>query len=228
MSQEIGCRARWARSLLTALAVAITLEGCTRHYDTFDSPLTESDIRFQAGAERPPLPDTLYAMARVFGKQGKEAQYHLMLVRTIQKHPDYVPPYNDLAELYLRRCSVDDAIRVLSTGISANPKAPSLFNNLGICRLLQKNYRAALVNFTAAASLAPLNRRYRSNMAVALALMGRREEALALFMQVGPPEDAHYNLDILDKAAGAAHDESVARQSSSGSEPVERVGGTSE
>jgi Flp pilus assembly protein TadD len=233
VSQEIGCRVCLARSLLPVLAVAITLQGCTRQYDTFGSPLTQSDIRFQAGADRPPMPNTLYAMARVFGKQGKEAQYHLMLIRTIQRHPDFAPPYSDLAELYLRRCSVEDAIRILSTGISANPNTPTLFNNLGICRLLQKNYAGALVNFTDAASLAPLNRRYRSNMAVALALMDRREEALALFMQVGPSEDAHHNLDVLGKAtgtepSGAAQEESVAEQPSNRSGPLEKVGATSE
>jgi tetratricopeptide (TPR) repeat protein len=54
--------------------------------------------------------------------------------------------------------------------------------------------------FMRAAEAAPENARYRANMATALGLLGRYEEALALFEQVVPPADAHRNLAVLCEA----------------------------
>ena len=46
----------------------------------------------------------------------------------------------------------------------------------------------------------PENAKYRSNMAVALGLMGRDEESLALFKQVLPEDQANHNLSVLREA----------------------------
>jgi Flp pilus assembly protein TadD len=66
--------------------------------------------------------------------------------------------------------------------------------------MLRNDYIKALNLFTQAAGLAPGNARYRSNMAVALGMMGRDQEALALYEQVLPKTDAQYNLAVLCRA----------------------------
>jgi len=194
------CRTRLL-PVLTAVVLAVS--ACTDLTRPMPGSLTDSDLTFAAGADRPPTPKTLYAMARILGKQGKEAEHRLILTKIIREHPDFPPGYNDLAELYLRRRSVDDAIRILQTGLAANPDSCPLINNLGICLLLKKDYARALASFAAAAALMPQSERYRSNMAVALALMGRDDEASALFMQVTPAKDARHNMHLLRKIRSA-------------------------
>ena len=75
-------------------------------------------------------------------------------------------------------------------------------NNLGMCRLLQKRYEDALECFSAAAAGEPADARARANMAVALGMLGRMEEALAIYLQLVSPAEAHYNLGVLYEARG--------------------------
>ncbi len=48
-----------------------------------------------------------------------------------------------------------------------------------------------------AAGLVPASEKYRANMATALGLMGRQEEALALLQQILPEDKAKYNAEVL-------------------------------
>jgi len=64
------------------------------------------------------------------------------------------------------------------------------------CLVLQDNDHA-LEAFTKAAGIMPENPKYRANMAVALGLMGRREESLSLFNQVLPVDQANQNVAVL-------------------------------
>jgi Flp pilus assembly protein TadD len=73
-------------------------------------------------------------------------------------------------------------------------------NNLGMCWLMRGDYAKASEEFTRACGLAPQNARYRSNLAVALGMMGRYDESLALFAQVVPAGTAHYNLYVICQA----------------------------
>jgi Flp pilus assembly protein TadD len=75
-----------------------------------------------------------------------------------------------------------------------------LQNDLGMCRLLQHRYEDALQSFTAAAAGVPPDTRARANMAVALGMLGRFDESLAIYLQILPPADAHYNVAILSEA----------------------------
>jgi Flp pilus assembly protein TadD len=66
-----------------------------------------------------------------------------------------------------------------------------------MCWLIRKRYQRALDSFSKAAALVPENTRYRSNMATALALMGRYDEALSLYRQILPEQQARENVRIL-------------------------------
>lgn len=152
--------------------------------------------------QRPPTAETLYVMADVMIVQGQDRQAELMLQRIIGEYPDYRPAYNALAELQMRHRRIPEAMASLQAGLKINPSDPVLLNNMGMCKLVRRDFEGALDYFTRAAGVVPENTRYRSNMATALALMGRRDEALALYQQILPKEEALKNIQALcDKAA---------------------------
>lgn len=69
-----------------------------------------------------------------------------------------------------------------------------------MCWMIRRDYEKALQMFTEAAGLEPENTRYRANMAATLGLMGRDEEALALYRQILPDKQANKNLTIIRQA----------------------------
>lgn len=162
---------------------------------------SDADTAFQKGAGRPPTAKTLYALADILAAQGRDADCKLILKRIIREHPRFLPAYNSLAELQMRQQRINDAMDTLAAGLRIFPKDTVLLNNLGMCRLISKDYENALAMFTKAAGLTPGNTRYRANMAVVLGLMGRYEESLALFKQMLNQQQAQHNLDVLRKAS---------------------------
>lgn len=147
--------------------------------------------------DRPPAAKTLYIMADILAAQGREREAEQMLVRILKESPDFFPAYNRLAELQMQNRRIPEAIKTLKDGLEVNPKDPVLLNNMGMCWLIRKNHEKALDYFTQAAGILPENTRYRSNMATALLLLNRCEEALALYEQLLPKEEALENIQIL-------------------------------
>jgi Flp pilus assembly protein TadD len=150
--------------------------------------------------DQPPNAKTLYSMADILATQGKDAQCEFVLRRCVQEHPRFTPAYNSLAELQMRQGRVHEAVAVLSKALEIRPKDPVLLNNLGMCFLIRKEYGKALDQFTQAGGLVPESEKYRANMAIALGLLGRHEESLALLEQVLPEDKARHNAEILRKA----------------------------
>jgi Flp pilus assembly protein TadD len=148
----------------------------------------------------PPTAKTLYAMGGILAAQGKEAECEFVLRRCVQEHSEFTPAYNSLAELQMRQGRIHEAIHTLTQALKVRPRDPVLLNNLGMCLLLCKEYEPALQHFTDAAGVVPENERYRNNMATALGLLGRHEEALALLQQILPREKAENNAEVLRKA----------------------------
>ena len=147
--------------------------------------------------DRPPTVKTLYVMADILVSQGRDPAAELMLKRIVRESPDFFPAYTTLAELQMRNRRIAEATSTLSAGLQINPNDSVLLNNLGMCWLIRKDYEKALEFFTQAAGIVPENTRYRSNMATALVLLDRREEALALYEQILPKEEAAENINIL-------------------------------
>lgn len=155
------------------------------------------DDDFARGADRPPTTKTLYAMAKIFISQDKDKQAEVLLRQIIKERPGFMLARNQLAELLMRQRRVNEAIITLSEGLAINPQDPVLLNNLGMCRLIKREYTQALEKFTEAAGIQPENTRYRANMALTLLLLGRDEEALSLYKQILPEEQALHNLEII-------------------------------
>ncbi len=161
-----------------------------------------ADDPFEQGMNRPPTPKTLYSLAQMFESQGKDSQADPVLRHIIAIEPRYMPAYCDLAEMQMRQRRIDDAERTLTAGLKFGPHEPILLNDRGMCQLLLHDYEGALADFTQATALHPDDARSRSNMAVALAMLGRYDESLSLYTLVMPASDAYHNLAVLCDARG--------------------------
>ena len=179
---------------LRLLLAAPFLAACT------SAPISPED-NWAGGADREPGSGTLHAMARLYAAQGRDAEAEATLRSLVSSQPDFVPAYEELARLYVRRNQIDGAIVALKLGLERAPDDAVLLNDLGVCHLLHKDPAAAAEVFTRAASAAPDDARPRANLALALALQGRTEEALALWQQVVPPAVAQANLELATKVA---------------------------
>jgi serine/threonine-protein kinase len=177
------------------LGVCLLMAGCGGQ--TAKSRSQNRQVADPFDPDRPPTARTLYVMADILASQGRDRDSQYFLERLIKDYPDFLPAYNTLAESQMRQRRVPDAVRTLSAGLEANPGDPVLLNNLGMCRLIQKDYEKALSLFSEAAGIAPERTRYRSNMATALVLLDRRDEALALYEQILPKEEALGNIKRL-------------------------------
>jgi Flp pilus assembly protein TadD len=178
-----------------------------------EAMLRSPDADFQAqGVDRPPSARTLYAMAEILSSQGKDSECEFVLRQCVRQYPSFSPAYNSLAELQMRQGRVHQAVDVLLKALAVRPQDPVLLNNLGMCYLVQKHCDKALDCFTRAAGTVPESEKYRANMATALGLLGRHEEAFALLCQILPEEQARNNAAVLHQA----FDKIMALQKTSG------------
>lgn len=190
------------RKLLLFVSIpmmSLLLVGCVANKSatTAAGPNRQIPMEDPFDPDRPPTPKTLYVMSDILVAQGRDAQAEMLLKRVIEEAPAYLVAYNSLAELQMRNRRIPEAIKTLSAGLDNNPKDPVLLNNLGMCWLIRKEYAIALDYFTQASGIVPENARYRSNMATSLVLLGRRQEALSLYEQILPKEEALENIKIL-------------------------------
>ena len=161
------------------------------------SPPADPQSEWDAAEGRQPEPATIFSMARIYVAQGRDDQAEAALREVLNKDPEFVQAYEELAHLYVRRDLVDGAVAALEIGLQHQADDPVLLNDLGVCKLLQKDPAAAAQSFIRAAALEPDNARPRANLALALALLGRDEEALALWQQVIRPSEAKQNLELV-------------------------------
>jgi len=184
--------------IIIALA-CILIAGCSETKS--GSKLNLDDHRFESVRDPRPTGKTLVTMANILTAQGKYAQSEGLLRKAIEEEPEFVPAYEHLSELYMHLGKTELAILILDAGLQQSPDNPRLLNNMGMCWLVRKDYDKALDAFVKSAGLMPDKAKYRSNMAVTLALMGRYEEARSLFEQVMTKEESEHNLAILRQAA---------------------------
>jgi Flp pilus assembly protein TadD len=188
-------------TIALALVLALLLAAC----ETTTKGLGDgSEDDFGVGGDRAPTVRTLHTMARVLAAQGREDQCEQVLFKLIHEHPEFMPAYVELAELYMRGDRTDDAVEVLTVGVERAPEDIVIHNDLGMALLLRGDYEEALRRFTEASALAPKDARSRSNAGTAMAMLGRYDEALAIYLQVVPLADAYHNVGVLAEARGDA------------------------
>jgi Flp pilus assembly protein TadD len=189
--------------LLCILCFILCINGCSESTGSgtnTDWVMDESELDFQTQGNNPPTAKTLCAMAEILAAQGKDSECEYVLKKIILDNPKFLPAYNSLAELQMRRSQTNSAIETLQQALKINPDDTVLLNNLGMCWIVRRDYENALEMFTKAAGIMPECVKYRANMAVALGMMGRDEESLSLFRQVLPEDQAKHNLSVLQEA----------------------------
>lgn len=194
--REAPQASRYGSALRRAAVLALALLAACASADTKES----DDSSFDPKGQLEPSAQTLYSMSRIMVARGKDGEAEVVLAKLIADYPRYMPPYADLSELYLRNDRPDSAVEVLKAGVGIAPEDAVLLNNLGMCRLMQGRYEEALDHFTSAAAGVPKDVRARANMAVALGMLGRLDESLAIYQQLMPEADAHFNLGVLCEA----------------------------
>jgi len=188
---------------LAAAAGLLLLAGCASTGDAgprWDSEVPESELTTLG--EQAPSASTLYTMARLCASQGRDAQSELVLGELVRVHPRFAPGWVDLAELLVRADRIDDAVRTLEAARVHHPADVVIVNDLGVCQLLRGRTNEALALFTEATALSPDDARTRANMALALGLLGRGDEAASLYGQFLPASTVHRNLAIAAEARG--------------------------
>lgn len=195
--------------LVTALAAALALlclSGCQSqsfNTRTSDQPRPE-DIEFAKGSERPPTPQTLYAMARLLIKQNRSAEAQSLLAKIIRQDRRYLPAYVDLAQLQLADKQAEAARQTLEAALAVSPEDPVLLNDLGMVRMSEEDYGEAAYLFSRATAVDARNPRYQANMAAATGMAGRYDQCLETYLQIMSPADAHHNLAVICQARGDA------------------------
>lgn len=189
------------RAILTLAlaAAAFAVGGCGGNSSGKINYSRQADLEatWSAGAASPPSPQTLLAMAKIFAAKGRDPEAAFVLKKIMQEYPKFLPAYVEMAEVHMRSRQVESAIQVLSVGLKVSPDDPVLLNNIGMCWVVKGQYDLALSMFSRAAASRPGDSRHRANMALALGMLGRYEESLALYEQVLGPAEAHQNLSII-------------------------------
>lgn len=166
----------------------------------------QREERISETIPQPPTAKTLYAMVRILTAQGKDNEAQYVLGRLIGEHPEFLPAYVELGELYTRNGQIDAAIDVLALGIASHPDDAVLLNNLGMCYVLQRQYDVALARFREASRVAPQDLRVQGNIAMCLGMTGHYDEALERYCAMMPPDDAYDNLALLSTVRGDIND----------------------
>lgn len=186
----------WIGPALAALAL---LGACATSPDALAPGV---DDEFGVGGDRPPSVRTLHTMSRVLANQGRDGQCELVLLKLLEEDPCFLPAYLELAELHLRNNRTQSAVEVLERALEHGSEDPVIQNDLGMAYLLNGDHGRAVDSFTAASELAPDEARHRSNLAMALGMLGFADEALSVYLEVIPAADAHYNVAVLLEARG--------------------------
>ncbi len=188
-------------SLFPAIIAATMIGGCASSPDhSYDTPETTVDDEFSRNADQPPKAKTLYALSRLLSSQGRAVEGHYVFLRAIKEFPNYIPAYNGLAEFYMRRGQVGDALSTLHAAQRRSPDDAVVLNNIGMCHVLKGEHDTALLNFTKAVDRAPRVQKYVANKAVALGMLGRYDEALDVYKSFLSESVAHLNVAMICEA----------------------------
>ena len=178
--------------------VAFILAGCVSD----PSKLDQSKSYFDGGALRSPQPTTIVLTGRVLNSQGRTEEAEFVLRRVIVEYPDFPAGYSELAELLLKDSRNQEATVLLEQGITEIPSSAMLHNDLGMCYVVSEHFKLAADSFSRARELDRDDAAYTANLAMARALQGNYDDAVALYSEVISVAQAHGNVAVLAEARG--------------------------
>lgn len=129
-------------------------------------------------------------------------QARIAYQRALELDPKYAEAYIGLGRLYLLLDQEDKTLAAYQRGLKQCPQEPRLWYELGQAQCRRKDWNAALDSFRKAHDLDPDNPVYLRALGQTLAVAGQPQEALSVLTQVMRPEEAHYTIARLLRAAG--------------------------
>ncbi len=137
----------------------------------------------------PGNPQVLELLARVYEQEGKSGMALVAWQQVQRTRPDNRADAAELARVALmnERYDIADAVfrRWLAEAAPGSRERVAALNNLGYSELLQGKFERAIYHLQEALELDPLNRRVRSNLALAYELIGHTEQAQAQLRLLG-------------------------------------------
>jgi Flp pilus assembly protein TadD len=196
MIRRIAC----TFTTLATVSAACMLTACSSTQPTQHYTNTASEDDFARAANRPPTPETLYRTARILSAQHKDDESEAVLRNCMERYPEYMPAYAELAELQIRQRKMAAAVGTLKDGLALKPKEAVLLNDMGMVHMITGDYETALNFFRQASESAPDDARFTTNVALAQGMLGHYDESLSSYMSVMRPGPAHYNLAVVAEA----------------------------
>jgi tetratricopeptide (TPR) repeat protein len=178
--------------LIAALGMTAGLTGCQSNVSNADA--------FDMGLDRAPTPRTLHMMARLLEENGRVDQAQYVLMTVIDKNPQYLPAYVELADMQVDQKQFDRAVETLTRAHEVAPTDPVIANNLGVLLLRRSDFVVATEAFRSAVEADPEEARYRANLALSLGMQGLDEDAFRVYCAVLPPAEAYWNLGVIAEA----------------------------
>ncbi len=124
------------------------------------------------------------------GMSTEAEQLYLQAAAKMGRSPE---PLQELGVLYADTGRIPEAMTLFEQALELEEDA-STWNNLGVLLHSQQRHADAVSALQRAVALDGTQARYRNNLGFSLAAQGRYDEALASFMSLGAPADAHANL----------------------------------
>ena len=160
----------------------------------------KGDDFFEGGDLAPPSASTLQMTGRILAAKGLYDQAEFVLTRLIQDYPEDLAAYTELAEILVAQGRILDGVRILELGMTRLPNNAVLLNDLGMCRLLQRDLPGATKAFQGAMAADPGDSVYIGNCALVAALHGDEKQAQLLWSRVASPDEVRANLALAREA----------------------------
>ncbi len=150
--------------------------------------------------------ELLVAAAEVSEKIGQIEQARHQYQDALAMSPNHAGALLAAAHMEDRQGNLRIAEQLYRRLVDVNPKAPTAFNDLGLCLARQGRLDESAEAIHLAVALQPGKQRYRNNLATVFVEMYRDQEALQQLTAVHGPAIAHVNLGHLLARRGRTQD----------------------
>jgi len=170
--------------LLTASSVLIlaTMTGCATHHQARGTARVTS-------AEK-----STFAVARLYEKQRSFDRATAAYLELAAQQPDNYKPLHRLGVISVKQGQLPEGISQLRAAVELAGDDVDVLTDLGYALFLNGEIEAAVESYQSALASKPTNQRTTVNLGLALAQMGRDDQALATLRSVSSSAEAYTSL----------------------------------
>jgi len=148
------------------------------------------------------MPKNPLALARLSERRNQPAQAERMYQEIIKKSPKDPAAYHRLAVLYAKQGKMKQAEENFNRALALKADEPEILSDAGYFYYLTGRPQQAEQHLRRALELSPGNRKYTTNLALAVGEQGRRDEAYTLFRKAGTDLQATANIAFVHSQRG--------------------------